>query len=140
MAGVGAVAAAVLLLAGCGSDDGDDKAGDTTLPSAGDTTSATTSDTATATTAPGATTTPAPAGTPACTTVWRAGRTLPQGYDGCADAGLLVAPDVLGCSSGQGLVRYDERFWAVPGGPVQGGKGTLASSRDYQKVVSTCRG
>lgn len=138
MAGAGAVAAAVLLLAGCGTDDGDAAADDTSSPAPG--ASEPTSATATATTS-APTTTPAPAGTPACTELWQAGRTLPKGYAGCADAaGLLVAPDVLGCSSGQGLIRYDERFWAVAGGPVQGGKGTLAGSRDYQKVVATCRG
>ena len=138
MAGAGALAAAVLLLAGCGSgEDGETEAEDTSSPTA----SASDSTSASATSAPAPTTTPAPPGTPACTEVWQAGRTLPRGYAGCADAaGLLAAPDVLGCSSGQGLVRYDERFWAVAGGPIQGGKGELASSRDYQKVVSTCRG
>lgn len=138
MAGAGAVAAAVLLLAGCGSEgDGETQAEDTSSPTASTSPSATPSPTS----APAPTTTPAPPGTPACAALWQAGRTLPKGYDGCADAaGLLVAADVLGCSSGQGLIRYDERFWAVAGGPVQGGKGALADSRDYQKVVSTCRG
>lgn len=142
MTGAGVVAAAVLLLAACGSEgDGETQAEDASAPTASSSDSASASATATPTATTSATRAPAPAGTPACTAVWQAGRTLPKGYAGCADAGgLLVAPDVLGCSSGQGLVRYDERFWAVAGGPVQGGKGTLAASRDYQKVVSTCRG
>lgn len=129
--------AAALLLAGCGSDDG--SAEDGTSPSARPSSSAPASS-ASPTAAAKPTTTPAPAGTPDCAQVWQVGSTLPKGYDGCAEAGLLVAPDGLGCSSGQVLVRYDQRLWAVRGGAIAGGDTPLQDSEEYRKIVSTCRG
>lgn len=129
--------AAALLLAGCGSDDG--SAEDGTSPSASPSSSAPASSVSpTAEAKP--TTTPAPAGTPDCAQVWQVGSTLPKGYAGCAEAGVLVAPDGLGCSSGQVLVRYDERLWAVRGGAIAGGDTPLQDSKEYRKIVSTCRG
>lgn len=126
--------AAALLLTGCGSDD-DGKADDTSSPTP------TVAESSTATSAePSPTTTPAPAGTPECADVWKAGAKLPRAYGGCAADGLLVAADGLGCSSGQTLVRYDERFWAVRGGTISGGDTSLQDSEEYKGEVATCRG
>jgi len=130
----GLATAATLLLAGCGSDD-DGTADDTSSPTG------TTSESSSApTTAPSSTTTPAPAGTPECSEVWTSGGKLPRAYSGCAVDGLLVAPDGLGCSSGQTLVRYDDRFWAVRGGTISGGDVALTTSKEYKAEVATCRG
>ncbi len=130
----GLATAATLLLAGCGSDD-DGTADDTSSPTV------TTSESSTAASAtPSPTTTPAPAGTPECADVWQAGGKLPRAYGGCAADGLLVAPDGLGCSSGQTIVRYDERFWAVRGGTISGGDVALTQSKEYKDAVATCRG
>lgn len=130
----GLAAAATLLLGGCGSDD-DGTADDTTSPTVTSSESSPTTSTP-----PSETTTPAPAGTPECADVWKAGAQLPRAYKGCAADGLLVAPDGLGCSSGQTLVRYDDRFWAVRGGTVLGGDVALTKSKEYKDEVATCRG
>lgn len=130
----GLATAATLLLAGCGSDD-DGTADDTSSP-----TVTASESTPAASTAPSATTTPAPAGTPECAEVWTSGARLPRAYSGCAADGLLVAPDGLGCSSGQSLVRYDDRFWAVRGGTINGGDVALTKSEEYKAEVATCRG
>lgn len=81
-----------------------------------------------------------PAGTPACAEVWRAGGTVPRGYRGCEQDGAFVAQDALGCSSGQRIVRFDDRWWAVPGGPVQEAAGPLAEDPDHLADVRSCRG
>lgn len=130
----GLAAAATLLLAGCGSDD------DGTADDSGSPTGTTSEASTTPSTTPSATTTPAPAGTPECADVWKAGAKLPRAYGGCAADGLLVAPDGLGCSSGQTLVRYDDRFWAVRGGTIAGGDVALTKSKEYKDEVATCRG
>lgn len=130
----GLATAATLLLAGCGSDD-DGKADDTSSPSVASSESSTA-----ASAAPSATTTPAPAGMRACTEVWQAGAKLPRAYRGCADgAGLLVAPDRIGCSSGQALVRH-QRFWAVAGGPIARTAGPLLDDEAYAAALTSCRG
>lgn len=81
-----------------------------------------------------------PDGTPACAEVWRPGGTVPRGYRGCERDGALVPEDALGCSSGQRIVRFDDRFWAVPGGPVQQAAGPLADDPDHLADVRSCRG
>lgn len=128
----GLATAATLLLAGCGSDDG--SADDTSSPGAASSTSPA------ASAAPSPTTTPAPAGMRACADVWQAGADLPRAYRGCADAdGLLVAPDRIGCSSGQALVRH-QRFWAVAGGPISRAAGALLDDEEYMAALTSCRG
>ncbi len=130
----GLATAATLLLAGCGSDD-DGSAEDTSSPSALSSKSSTASSAA-----PSPTTTPAPAGMRACADVWQAGADLPRAYRGCADAdGLLVAPDRIGCSSGQALVRH-HRFWAVAGGPISRTAGALLDDEEYAAALTSCRG
>lgn len=82
---------------------------------------------------------PVPAG-PACSAVWRTGRTLPRGYDGClAHDHTWVVVDGLGCSSGQKLVRYDDHYYAVLGGTIAHAH-HLDSDRDYRAMVARCRG
>ncbi|TWG95133.1 hypothetical protein L615_000500000770 [Nocardioides sp. J9] len=127
----GLAAAATLLLAGCGSDDSG-TADDSTSPSATESSSDAASESPVAE--------QVPAGTPECADVWSAGATLPRGYKGCAQDGALVKPDRLGCSSGQALVRYDDRFWAVRGGRIAGGETPLADSEEYTEQVAICRG
>lgn len=129
----GLATAATLLLAGCGSDDG--KADDSGSPGVASSESSTA-----ASAAPSATTTPAPAGMRDCVDVWRAGATLPRVYRGCADDdGLLVAPDRIGCSSGQALVRHG-RFWAVAGGLIARTDGPLLEDDEYVAALTSCRG
>lgn len=81
-----------------------------------------------------------PAGTPACAEVWLPGGTLPQDYRGCEQDGALVAADGLACSSGQRIVRFDDRWYAVPGGPVQEATSPLDDDPDYLADVRSCRG
>ncbi|HWJ10191.1 MAG TPA: hypothetical protein VNS46_12495 [Nocardioides sp.] len=128
----GMATATALLLAGCGSDS-DGTADDTSSPTGSVSTTA-------ASSAPSASTTPAPAGTPRCGAVWKDGAKLPRVYRGCADEGLLVAADRIGCSSGQALVRYGNRFWAVAGGPIARTSGALLKDDDYTAALTSCRG
>ncbi|WP_134764555.1 hypothetical protein [Nocardioides sp. 1609] len=151
----GAALVALLLagvvLTGCGSDDD----GDATGPTSGSPSSSTgdaPSDTASATEGPddtaaptetGEPTTsavPVPEGTPTCADVWVAGATLPRTYSGCAEGETLVAADRLGCSSGQRIVRYADRFYAVAGSDITETSGPLAQDPDYGDAVARCRG
>lgn len=76
---------------------------------------------------------------PACSNVWKAGVVLDKAYQGCVQGGREVPADVLSCSSGQSLVRYDGRFYGVLGGSVSQTP-SLDSSKKYLKSVSVCRG
>lgn len=81
----------------------------------------------------------APAGTPDCSEVWQEGAAIPRAYKGCADeAGVYVERDVLGCSSGQRMVRYADRFWGVLGGTVNEAQGSLEEDRDYRTSMRNC--
>src|SRR5689334_14447074 len=104
---------AVLALAGCGEQAGE--AAD--APSLTGTTSV-------AQPLPAATTLPTLAADrrrlPDCRGTWRPGKTLPQHYDGCIDAGLEVPVAAKGheCADGSRLVNFRGRQWAVTGGPI----------------------
>jgi len=81
----------------------------------------------------------APAGTPDCTEVWQEGKAIPRGYQGCADeTGAYVKRDVMGCSSGQRMVVYGDRFWGVLGGTVNEAQGSLDEDRDYRTSMRNC--
>ena len=117
------LALGAIALTGCGSDDGKTKAEPTPSSSAGSTGSSS-----------GA------SGTPACTDVWADGATLPHRYTGCSDdSGDLVKPRSIGCESGQRIVTYDDRFYAVPGGTVHQADTTLEKDRDYRAALMRCR-
>lgn len=116
-----ALALPLLLVTGCG-DDGDATADD---PASTSTPSDSTSPTA-------------PSG-PACADVWVEGAKLPAGYAGCVADGVLAEPDGLSCSSGQTIVRYDDRFYAVRGGAIKYAE-KLTTDPDYRHSVAVCRG
>ena len=115
---------AALALASCGQQDGGESADD--RPASGSSASAPSGE-------------EAPPGTPECTDIWVAGGQIPRGYHGCADeAGAFVERDVLGCSSGQRMVRYADRFWGVLGGTVNEADGSLDEDRDYRESMRNC--
>lgn len=81
-----------------------------------------------------------PADAPDCSSTWARGAILPLRYKGCvSDAGYIKA-DVLGCSSGQRIVRYADRWYAVQGGVVSRAGGPLLKDPDYRDMVTDCRG
>lgn len=78
---------------------------------------------------------------PACTEVWKAGKKLPQGYDGCAgEQGTLAADEPMLCSSGQKIFTYDDRYYAVPGAKVIDVHGSLLDSAKFRRAQRTCTG
>jgi hypothetical protein len=78
-------------------------------------------------------------GMPACTSVWQDGATLPRTYGGCVQDDQVVAPDSLGCSSGQRIIRYADSYYAVPGGTVHAATKPLNGDRQYIAAVHRCR-
>lgn len=125
-------------LAGCGSDD--------TTPTAADETSAAPTSEAPSeadSAEPGASEGPdastIPPGALDCAEVWQADATLPRRYAGCADGAQYVERDMIECSSGQRIVRFDDSFYAVLGGPVQVASPSLADDQDYRDVLTSCR-
>ena len=118
------VAAVVAVVAaGCGSDDADPS----TAPVA------TASETASSAAS-------VPAGTLPCAAVWEDGATLSRPYVGCVDdSGQLVPSDPLACSSGQKIIRYDDRFYAVPGGTIHAADAPLSEDSEYRSAALRCR-
>ena len=117
------VATVVAVAAGCGSDDADPS------PAPVATASETTPSAASL-----------PAGTLPCAAVWEDRATLPRSYKGCADdSGQLVPSDPLACSSGQKIIRYDDRFYAVPGGTIHAADAPLSEDSEYRAAVLRCR-
>ncbi len=83
--------------------------------------------------------TPEPRDWPACESVWVEGGKIPVRYHGCLDGTDEVAADNLSCSSGQRIVRYQDRFYGVAGGTIYQTSGPLEKDKQYLKMVRTCR-
>ncbi len=122
------LALGVLVLAGCG--------GEEPSTSATDETSGPTSPSASE-----ASPSAEEQGLPACAELWVDGADLPQPYKGCTEGETEVPADALGCSSGQKIIRYQDRFYAVPGGLIRevDDRG-LDRDPDYRSAIATCRG
>lgn len=128
----------VLALAGCGDDDTPADSGATS--SAPVTPQATTSAASEPTRdLPTKSSPTIPADAPDCADVWASGARLPNGYKGCVAGEQYVRADTLSCSSGQGIVKYDDRFWAVRGGTISQAD-DIYESDVYLDSVARCRG
>jgi hypothetical protein len=144
--GLVAVAAVLLLAAGCGGDTAEDEAGQAgdEATSAAPTITADPSDSTSGSPSPtesgsaSESSSAVPTG-PECAPTWVGDAKLPKGYQGCVGEGGWVAADKLGCSSGQSLVRYADTFWAVPGGRIHATDG-LDSDAGYRDAIASCRG
>lgn len=106
----------LLAVAGCGDDTGDVSSPD---PEPSETTSA--------------------ASGPSCDEVWSAD-TLPDDYQGCVEDGALVEADRIDCESGQVLVTYGDRYYAVLGGPINDMGSPISESKQYRQAVRSCGG
>lgn len=136
-------AAAMLALAGCGSG-AETSAADpassatveesTSVPSPEETSEATTEPDGSASASKDT------EGWVSCSKVWVADQELPGRYPGCLDGEVAVGADRLGCSSGQGMIRFDDRFYAVPGGTIYQTDTALSEDRGYRAAVAICRG
>ena len=134
--------AAVVALAGCGSDEGTSAESPATASASEDPSS---SESPSESPSPRPSKTPTeepvavPAGTPACAAVWVDGTRLARDYEGCRVGPRFVEPDQESCSFGQRLVRYGNHFYAVRGGPVNRTGAPLAKDRDYRGALASCR-
>ena len=108
-----------VLVAGCGGD--------------GSSTDATARDESTT-----ASSLPVPDG-PSCTETWVDGASLPRRYRGCLDEDATFVPaEARRCDSGQVLVSFGDRYYAVEGGPVNDMGGPLEESDQYRKALASC--
>lgn len=142
--------AAVVVLAGCGTDtpattaqgsSSTSAVADSTSPSAGapkDASSAS-SKGQPMTDQPAKDGSTVPADAPACAAVWRDGTKLARDYEGCRAGAQFVAVDQEPCSFGQKLVRFGDHFYAVRGGPVNRTAAPLAKDREYRGAIASCR-
>jgi hypothetical protein len=125
------------LLSACG-DDSDSAAAD---PGSSDSSTATATETSSPT-EPTAEATDTPSATPdwpACGDIWVADAKLPFRYKGCLEGDQAVEADNLSCSSGQRIVRFEDRFFAVAGGKIYEVPGPLDKDKQYLDMVRTCR-
>ena len=126
------------LLSACGDDSASSAADPADTPSVTDTPSEPVTDEPTPTDV-----TSSPTETPnwpSCETVWVEGGEIPTRYQGCLEGNDAVAADNLSCSSGQRIVRYQEKFFGVAGGTIHEAMGTLDKDKEYLKMVRRCRG
>jgi hypothetical protein len=140
--GFGLIAAVTLvagLVAGCGSDDGDGVATDSSAtPSASESASSDTPAPDASSSAAEPSETPAPESWSTCAEVWREGADLPNPYPGCSLDGLAVPAESVHCSMGALLVTYDDSFWGVPGHEISRADGKLAKDPRFQQARATC--
>lgn len=119
---------ALSALAGCGGDSADTAAD----PATDQETSASDSPS-------GEETADVPAGTPDCSEVWADGNRIARAYRGCVDdSGGFVPREAVGCSSGQRMVTYADRFYGVLGGTVREAAEPLDDDRDFQAAMRRC--
>ncbi len=136
------VAAALLVLAGCGDDDPSATASDPSAsdePSTSEPASETpSSDEPTEPSEPAESSEPA-VPLPPCSEIWvDDGRKLPAPYRGCSENGTDVPAAARECSFGKPLVTYGGRFYAVPRGPINRTERPLAKDPDYRSALASC--
>ena len=141
---VSAVLLSLVLLGGCGDDDGSSASDPGGSSGASDTPSTETSPPAEPSPSESemtpTETTEALPDWPACGDVWVVDATLPGDYQGCLEDGTAVKAKNRYCEFGKKLVTYGDQFWAVRGGKVNDANGPLEASQDYRDDLSSCKG
>lgn len=89
--------------------------------------------------APGAVADEAATDLPECDSVWQQGALLPEKYRGCLLDDEEVTPEVVDCSSGQRVMLYDNKYWAVEGHKIQYAPEGLDNSAAYAEMLYGCR-
>ena len=77
---------------------------------------------------------------PQCDEVWVAGQKFPERYRGCFEGTERVQAESVYCEFGTKLFFYDNRFYAVPNGPVNGTEGALAKDDGFKTALRKCGG
>lgn len=90
--------------------------------------------------APASSTSSRPDPSPQCDSVWKAGATLPGGYQGCYEGTKQVKASGRYCEFGKPLITYDERFYAVSHGRIIEAKQSFAKDARYQDTLAKCSG
>lgn len=105
--------AALLVLAGCGSETASDDE-------------------------PGAAASPT-SELPTCSSVWVTGEDLPEDYSGCLEDDETVKPEIIDCSSGQRIVTFNDEYWAVRGEIIGHAPAGLDDDEPFADVLYSCR-
>ncbi|QYJ02487.1 hypothetical protein KUV85_09050 [Nocardioides panacisoli] len=127
------LAAALLpaaVLSGCSGEKSSEVSEDTEA-------AATTSEPTGSPTAPSTTPTTAKPSWASCSDVWVSDAAFPRKYPGCLEDGAKVRAEKMYCSSGQVIVTYADRFYAVQGKHVNDTAG-LSKDADYRRAVTSC--
>lgn len=126
---------AVMLVAGCGSQDTASDASASKTPSS---------------TAPSEPSSSAPSKTsdkpskavhlPACSKVWAEGKRLPRGYKGCQEHGVKDHSLIIRCEIGNTLATYGRAYYAPAGGRIVKAHPSRNKDRNWKFVYNTCTG
>jgi hypothetical protein len=76
---------------------------------------------------------------PSCASVWVAGKKLSDHYAGCTTAGAAVLAHEMYCESGQHLVVFRNRFFAVRSGKIFASRDARRDPR-YRQILTLCHG
>lgn len=116
-------------LGGCGTENVDSVASDSTSESPNETPASTETPTET-TSDPGA--------LPECADVWVDGQILPVDYIACTSDGQAIRPSARKCGYGATFLEQDGQFYAMKGQPITDA-GDLETSDEYQQLLATCQ-
>lgn len=75
---------------------------------------------------------------PACSDVWVAGETLPDGYEGCETVDTIEAPAISECADGSRWTSYQDEFYAKYGGEIIAVKGEMSDDPAYSTFLDEC--
>ena len=106
-------AAALLVLAACGSDTADDEKSTAADSPSSD--------------------------LPTCSSIWVTGEDLPEDYSGCLEDDETVKPEIIDCSSGQRIVTFNDEYWAVRGEIIGHAPAGLDDDEPFADVLYSCR-
>lgn len=81
-----------------------------------------------------------PATSPQCSEIWVDGQTFPERYRGCFEGTEKIQAESTYCEFGTKLFFYDNRFYAVPNGPVNETDGALAKDPGFKTAINKCGG
>lgn len=78
--------------------------------------------------------------TPACSSVWQVGETLPADYADCMDGDTIMAGSYYDCEDGGEFTTHDDRLYARLGGEIHEVSGAMSDDPTYRAFFDECHG